>query len=347
MPGSKSGIPTLADVARAAGVSPATASRIANGRDGAHRIAPATAARVQAAIVRLGYRANPQARALRIGRPQAVGLLAWTGMHEQWWHPWHIRLLAGVETTLQCAGYDPLLLGVHRPGGRLCQPAVEALTARRVSGIISLIGLEADEHRELLQASAGAFAVLLQDAPARQPAFRCDLGPGIDAACAHLARLGHGRVAWVDHRRTDRRHELVHDAARRHHLALERVDLGPMRQFEDGLEAVIAPARRKWDSHDAPAVLAGSDLVAMGVLASWRARGLRVPEDRSLIGIDDLQACLCQPQLTSVSQAWEEIGAAAARHVLAVLDGGEPGPLPPIPSRLIIRASCAPPRSQP
>jgi DNA-binding LacI/PurR family transcriptional regulator len=338
--------PTLADVAQAAGVSRATASRVANGGAMAHRIAPATVERVAAAIRRLGYSANPQAQALRTGRPQAIGILGWNGVLGSWWHPWHIRLLHGVELTLELAGYDPVLLGVHRPGRPGHQPAIDALARRQVAGVISLVGLPEPQINELVVASQGAFVSLMRAEQGRAVA-RCDLGPGIDAACAHLAGLGHQALTWVDHQRGDDRLALARAAADRHGLRWTAIDLGPDPPLEAGAEATLAHLRSAWAGRDAPVVLAGNDLVALTVLDAWRMRGLRVPEDRSLIGLDDLQAPLAQPALTSISQQWEEVGAAAARHVLAVLAGSRPEQPPPIASRLIIRASTAAPRTTP
>jgi DNA-binding LacI/PurR family transcriptional regulator len=338
--------PTLADVALAAGVSRATASRVANGGATTHRIAPATIRRVETAIRRLGYSANPQAQALRTGRPQAIGILGWNGVLGTWWHPWHIRLLHGVELTLELAGFDPILLGVHRPDQPGHQPAIDALARRQVAGIISLVGLPEPQIDALVAASQGAFVSLMHAGP-RGAVACCDLGPGIDAACAHLAGLGHRTLAWADHRRDDDRLALARAAATRHGLRWTAMDLGPDPGVESGAEPTLARLRDAWAGHDAPAVLAGSDLVALAVLDTWRARGLRVPEERSPIGIDDLQAPLAQPALTSISQQWEEVGTAAARHVLAVLAGNRPAPPPPIPSRLIIRASCAAPGKQP
>lgn len=339
-------MPTLADVAQAAGVSRATASRVANGGALAHRIAPATAERVAAAIGRLGYRANPQAQALRTGRPQAIGILGWNGVLGLWWHPWHIRLLHGVELTLELAAYDPVFLGVHRLGRPGHQPAIDALARRQVAGVISLLSLSAAERAEVERGCRGAYIGLMHGAASAAVA-RCDLAPGLDAACAHLAGLGHRVVAWVDHQRGDDRLALARRAAARHGLRWSAIDLGPDPGLEAGAEATVAHLRSAWAGRDAPAVLAGSDLVALAVLDDWHARGLRVPDDRSLIGIDDLQAPLARPALTSISQQWEDIGIVAARHVLAVLAGASPVLPPPIASRLIIRASCAPPRKQP
>jgi LacI family transcriptional regulator len=339
-------MPTLADVAQAAGVSRATASRVANGGALAHRIAPATVERVAAEISRLGYRANPQAQALRTGRPQAIGILGWNGVLGMWWHPWHIRLLHGVELTLELAGYDPVFLGVHRLGRPGHQPALDALARRQVAGVISLVSLSAAQRAAVEDASRGAYIGLLR-ADAASAVARCDLASGIDAACAHLAGLGHHAVAWVDHQRGDDRLELARAAAARHRLRWSAIDLGPDPGLEGGVEATVTRLRSAWAGRDAPAVLAGNDLVALAVLDDWRVRGLRVPDDRSLIGIDDLQAPLARPALTSISQQWEDIGVAAARHVLAILAGSRPAPPVPIVSRLIIRASCAPPRKQP
>ncbi|HAT11005.1 MAG TPA: hypothetical protein DCS97_10515 [Planctomycetes bacterium] len=338
--------PTLADVARAAGVSPATVSRIANGGASTHRIRPATASRVQAEIARLGYSPNPQARALRTGRPRAIGILGWNGILGMWWHPWHIRLLHGIELSLELAGYDPVLLGVHRPDQPGHQPALEALARHQVAGIVSLVGLTPEEAAETLQVADGAFVALLHRTVG-VPSATCDLAPGLDAACAHLADLGHRTVAWVDHQRQDDRCRLAAAAARRHGLAWTAIDLGADPAWDGGCDDLLLALRRAWAGHDAPAVLAGSDLIALAILAVWRERGLRVPDQRSIIGIDDLQAPLAQPALTSISPAWEEVGATAARHVLAVLAGKGPAQPAPIPSRLIVRASCAPPRKQP
>jgi LacI family transcriptional regulator, repressor for deo operon, udp, cdd, tsx, nupC, and nupG len=331
--------PTIADVARRAGVSATAVSFAVNDRPG---VSPETRERILTVARELGWRPSASARALTEARTRAIGLVLARDPEQLELDAFFVRFLSGIERTLSPADHA-LLLQIVPAAGSL---AAYARLARggRVDGCL-LTDIEVDDPRFRLLEAEGVPAVL-----AGRPAGPCPFpwletrhAEGVDAAVAHLRELGHERIAFLG---GSAEHE--HVRARR---ARWRATAGPAAGPEE--YATIAPAAppdasaaaRRLLAAGASAVVCASDSLALPVLREARAAGLDVPGDVSVVGFDDSPlAALASPALSSVRVDYAEFGAAAAAALLAAI-AGEPVPgYSASPPELVLRSSTARPR---
>ena len=331
--------PTIADVARSAGVSPAAVSFAVNGRPG---VGAATRARILRAAAELGWHPSAHARALTDARARAVGLVLARDPAELEADAFFVRFLSGLERTLAPRDNALLLQLVPAVTG-VDTGAYERLAASgRVDGFI-LTDVERDDPRIAVVEAAGLPAVV-----AGHPGAGCPLpwvetehGRGMRAAARHLAGLGHERIgllagpAALDYVQV--RAEHWRDA-----VASAGCEPYPIVHAEPGAPPAAAAARAL--ATGATAVGATSDVLALSLVAAARAQGRRVPEDLSVTGFDDSAlAALAAPPLTSVRVDYAEFGAVAAAALLVAI-GGEELPRARLSEpRLVVRASTAAP----
>jgi DNA-binding LacI/PurR family transcriptional regulator len=326
--------PTIADVARRAGVSSAAVSFAVNGRPG---VSPETRERILAAARELGWRPSASARALTEARSRAIGLVLARDPAQIELDSFFVRFLAGLERTLAPAGYALLLQLV--PAGPALE-AYERLAAEgRVDGFLLTDVAVPDARFKLLEAAR--LPVVLAGHPAGEcpfPWVETRHIEGIDAAVDHLRELGHDRIGFLggppeyEHVqvRLERWRATAGDAAGPVVLARPE-DAGA------GARTILA------GSDPSPtAVVCTSDPLAMAVVAAARDAGLSVPGDVSVAGFDDSPlAALAAPALTSVRVDYGEFGAAAAAALLAAIAGAPAPVYSPSPPELVARASTA------
>ena len=309
---------TLAMVADAAGVSASTVSRILNGT------AVVSADKKQAidkAIARLGFVPNPVARGLAGGRTLSVGVLT-----QAIDSPFYGVALRGIEEDLDTAGYSPLFVSGHWNAAEEAR-CIEVLRSRRVDGIIVLTGRLSDQA---LKACAKSLPVVVTGRTLKAPGL-CSLNidnfEGGRLAAQHLLDLGHRRIAFIA---GDAAHPDALERQRGYQAALEAAGVAydeglvaPGRYHEDGgLEAVetLVHTRKRFT-----AIFAANDQMAQGAALALHRRGLRIPDDVSLVGFDDLPAsAYLLPPLTTVHQPAHELGRKAAQAMLQLLKGGKP-----------------------
>ncbi|HEY7076340.1 MAG TPA: LacI family DNA-binding transcriptional regulator [Solirubrobacteraceae bacterium] len=328
--------PTIADVARRAGVSAAAVSFAVNDRPG---VSPETRERILEAARELGWRPSASARALTEARTRAIGLVLAREPAQLEVDAFFVRFLSGIERTLAAADYA-LLLQLVLPGTGGALGAYERLAAAgRVDGFL-LTDPELEDPRFPLLERMG-LPVVIAGHPAADVPFQwieTEHQEGAAAAVEHLAGLGHARIGflggpahleWVQRRR-ERFEEALRAAG---------LPAGPIAYVEDG-----EPAGAVLDS-GATAVVCSSDLLALALVAAARERGVDVPGDLSVSGFDDSPlAALSVPSLTSVRIDYAEFGASAAALLLAAV-AGEPAPAyRPSRPELATRASTAAPR---
>lgn len=310
-------------VAERAGVSPSTVSRILNGTA---QVSEEKQALVKAVIKELGFRPDPAARSLAGGRTMSIGVL--TQFIDS---PYYGEALRGIEDELHKANYVPLFVSGHwnedEEKNRLFM-----LQERKVDGIIVLTGKLADET--LIEMAAKIPVVVTGRRLSGTGLFSIDFdnSEGASLAVRHLHALGHRRVAFISG-------PLDHpDAAQRLQGYRAEVNLRGMEIDEDlvevsdyqeagGFRAMnnLLSARVQFT-----AVIAANDQMAYGARLALHRSGLRVPEDVSLIGFDDLpHSAFTLPPLTSVRQSVYEIGASAAKAMFDLLNKKNP------PSRLV------------
>ncbi|WP_329615441.1 LacI family transcriptional regulator [Streptomyces brevispora] len=302
--------PTLNDVARAAGVSRAAASRVVNNAPGASDL---TRARVRAAVAELGFQPNESARALASGRRRAVDVIAVTSGAGTGWlgtHPYFSRVLAGMMPVLEGADAQLRLHSVGRDAGA---DAIEEIAANATLGAVLADATPAVATRFHRRCSR---VVSMVPTAASVPGMEADNIGGACAAVNELHRLGRRRIAAI--------HGPAHNPC-----AIDR-RLGYLRAVEGlGLTAVgadgdfcreggHAAALRLLEQDPAiDAMFVACDLMAAGAVQAITATGRRVPEDVSIIGFDDSIAAVCtNPPLTTMRLPVEEMAAAATRLLL-------------------------------
>lgn len=329
---------TIEDVASAAGVSVATVSRALRNLP---NVAESTRARVEDAATRLEYRADPAASRLAAGRSRSVGVVV------QLLHGWYSsHVVAGVEAVCAEAGYDTIVMGVG-PGSRDRDVfAGSSAIHRRVDALILVdVRVSASELRRLADQSLVVVAVG-HEVPEIPSVGIDDVEVGRIAA-RHLIELGHRRIGLINGPDTlpfvvpNQRQAGFEEALRSAGVEPDPALYTPGNfTVQDGADALHALMERD----DPPtAIFALSDEMAFGVILAAEERGIRIPDDLSLIGVDDHDVAPVVG-LTTVHQDVAEHGARAARLVIDQLaQGTESVDRAPAPVRLIVRRTTAAP----
>jgi LacI family transcriptional regulator len=331
---------TLRDVARRVGIHPATASRALNERT-RHLVSAETATRVTEAARELGYAPNSIARSLKTSRSLTVGVIL-----PDLTNPLFPPMVRGIEDALSPAGFTALIASTDNDHVR-ARAVVDALRLRQVDGWISAVATR-DDH---LFTDVGAPLVLLnrQDEDGT-PAVVGDDRDGIAQAIAHLVELGHSRIAYIAGPRAmstgAARYAAYAELTAARGLAVD----GGLVRFGEAfteLEGARALAELLEGPADFTAVIAGNDMMALGCYEALAERGLRCPQDISVVGFNDMHfADRFAPPLTTVRIPHHEMGRRAAEQLLAQIDGsGAAGERRIVlPAELVVRSSSAPPR---
>ena len=333
--------PTIRDVARHAGVSLGTVSNVLNRPE---IVAPETLVRVRAAIETSGFVRSSAARQLRDGSSRTIGVVILDVSN-----PFFTELVRGVESTVVEEGYVVVLCSTDESAQRE-QRYLRLLEEHRVDGILAT-PVESDTGLFAALAQRGLPVVLL-DRPVPDRSLcsvTVDDARGGELAAAHLFALGHQKIALVNGptsiRQCADRRRGVRRAARRARRDPDEAVLEfrvPTLTAESGEEAV---ARLLAGLAGASAVVCANDLLALGVLKGFAGAGVRVPDDVSLVGYDDVAfSAMLSPSLTSVRQPTTDLGATAARLLLDELAGDHHEHRKVVFSpQLAVRASTAPP----
>ncbi|GAA2394170.1 LacI family DNA-binding transcriptional regulator [Streptomyces glaucosporus] len=341
--------PTSRDVARAAGVSQAAVSLVLRGK-WRGRVSPGKAEAVRAAARELGYRPNQAARSLRLGRTRTALLVVPALTNE-----FFARLHAGTARVAAEHGFGVVLYPSPEGVGPARDPFDSASAA--LDGVIA--SSMASEALAALHAGGDLPLVMLDSEPERTRAaatVNLDIADGMRQVAAHLLGLGHRRLAhifadvdsWTFRVRAKALAAAVRAAGCEPPLARPAAltVAGGMRAARDLLAADPRPT----------ALVCDDDLLAAGACKAARRLGLRVPEDVSVTGFDDLSlATALEPELTTVRLPAEEAGAAGMRALLAALGAtgvpggaqGGPAEVTTLPVALTVRGSTAPPPDTP
>ena len=324
---------TIRDVARQAQVSVATVSRALTSPD---LVRAATRERVLAVAADLGYQPNLAARGLITGKTGNIGIVV-----PDLNNPFFTGVLKGVQNQARVASHAVFVADSDE------DPAAEEqlvrAMAKQVDGVILCSpGIEEQQVRELAEATT---LVLLNRRMRGVPAALMNSGSGMRQVIDHLVALGHNRIAFLNGPRTSwsnrERRRGLRQAQQKHDIDL--VDMGPFPpRYEGGLQAAdLAMAE------NVTAIVAYNDIMALGVLARLRDRGVRVPDDVSLTGFDDLMfGALCQPPLTTVSMPVMPAGRLAVDLLLDRLANRDAEVRQEeLDTQLIVRATTAPPAS--
>ena len=341
----------LRDVAARAGVSVGSASQ-AFGRP--ELVSKEVRERVLAAAEELGYAGpDPTARRLRTGRAGALGLIVAERLGYQFTDPASPAFLSGVARAMEAGPMGLLLI----PDSRFREAAADTVRGAAVDGFIVYSAPRNDPRVEAALARRLPVVTVDQPRNAPTPFVGIDDRAAARSAAEHLRGLGHERVAVLSFVTS-----LVRDGRMQLDLSVERLAgyreaLGTA--WDEGLVRTCRPnasepARRATlelmrDEKPPSAIVAMSDVLAIGVLQATAELGLSVPDDLSLVGFDDSPAAsLSSPRLTTVSQPHEEKGRLAAEWLLLAIERGESSPTRRrreiLPTELVVRETTAPPK---
>ncbi len=330
------GAVTLDQVADAAGVSPSTVSRVLNR---SAKVSEAKRRVVEETVARLNFQLNPLARGLALGRSMSIGVVT-----QAMDSPFYGEAMRGVEDALDGSGFMPLFISGHwsEPVEARC---LQMLQARRVDGVVVLHGRLSDA--ELMRVAERVPVVVTgRRLQGRQLlSFSIADFDGAVQATQHLLELGHRRIAHLGG--PDSHPDAMERMAGYRH-ALEQAgiafDARLVAQGELHEQSGAVAMRHLLDN--APpftAVFAVNDQMAFGAQLALRRSGLRVPQDVSLVGFDDLPvSAFMMPPLTTVRQPAREIGRIAVQGMLALIEGRKPDLVAPA-LQLIVRESTQAP----
>jgi LacI family transcriptional regulator len=325
--------PTIIDVAHVAGVSIATVSRALN--DGV--VSSRAQRKIMAAVQELGYRQNTLARGLVTGRSGVIGVLVPDVVG-----PLYAQMLRGVEDVLEPLGLHFLMVTDNREVDQE-KTAIELLLARSVDALI-IIGSKLED--ETLDGLVGNDlpVVLVQrekPGPTTHAALHLDNHAGVTQALEYFFQRGHRRIAHLSGIRRDGIERLASYHRILHAHGLEPRIYEAHSTEEGGFEAGLELLKHQ----DITAVFCSNDRIALGLYHALKIRGLRAPEDVSVIGFDALpMGAYLDPPLTSVYQPGRDMGRAAAETVLAALQGKETSRAITVEPTLVERSSVTKPK---
>lgn len=330
----RNGRPTIRAVADAAGVSIATVSRAMSGQS----VRPELAERVRAAAEELGYQPNPAAQGLVSGLNLTVGVVA-----PDLANPYFNTFLKALNVNATRAGFRTLVADTdNQPEEEL---EISRNLLRHVDGLVLIsprmpnesLRVLAKESDNIVLANRVAVGVGL-------PTVAVDIFGAMLDLCGHLARLGHRKLVYLEGPAAawpniERRRAIEHASA----FGMEAAIVPAGSSIEHGHEAAEEALK-----HNPTALVAFNDLVALGALARLGELGVRVPEDVSLTGTDDIPfARFATPPLTTTVGPQVRLGEAAWDLINAVMAGESPDEVPMLKADLVVRGSTGPAPGEP
>jgi len=333
---------TIKDVARAAGVSPATVSRALNDSP---LLRDETKDRIRRLSIELGYERNELARALVKGVSGAVGLVI-----PDITNPFFADIARGVEETARARGYG-VLLATTEGDLELEKSHLHLLRRKRVDGLLLTSVTAEDPHVEnLIRADIPFVLVSRLVRTLDAPFVVGDDQRGARLAVEHLISIGHRRIGFIGGPEDVQSSQ---DRMGAYQTVLTEQGL-PIRRGWAVFASFTQEAGREWgrtllSRKDRPtAIFAANDLIALGVMEAAEEHGLRIPEDLSLVGYNNISyAALPRIQLTTVAQPTLEMGRIAAEYLLDVIGGNRRRRLRKVLlPHLVVRSTTAPPQAQ-
>ena len=322
----------IKEVARLAKVSTATVSRTINGSD---KVTPETKERVRRAIEELKFYPNTWARALGSGRSNLYGLII-----SDITNPFFPELVKSFEDIAVQYGQEVLVANTNYDAARV-ELCVSRMLQRKVDGV-AIMTSEMDPKLITEFQSREIPLVFLDTGTAQGLTSNIvvDYAAGVDAAVEHIVGLGHTEIAFISGpmalRSARVRREAFTGCLKRRGIGAGLMEEGN-HQVDGGHDAMARLLSRKARP---TAVLASNDMTAIGALGAIHESGLRVPEDISIVGFDDIQICaFTQPALTTVRLSRDEIARVAFRALFSIRQDGGKGAEYAVPTTLVLRRS--------
>jgi LacI family transcriptional regulator len=304
---------TVHEVARVAGVSAATVSRLLNGTA---KVSEDKRVAIESAIERLNYKPNVLAQNLKTGSSQTIGVLTQSLVSG-----YFADAMAGVDDALHGTGYAPLIVSGHWHADEEAE-RIELLIARRVDGLVILSGKLKDEQILKLSQRVPIVAFGRDLRGPRTHGFSLDNYRGACDAVEHLIAHGHRDIAFIagpaDQQDALARLAGYRDTLAKHGIRQQRKLVVPGDFSESGglqaVERLLASGQRF------SAIFAANDLTAYGARLALYRRGISVPDDVSVVGFDDLHSSMyTTPPLTTVRQPLFDVGQRLGRAILRMI----------------------------
>jgi LacI family repressor for deo operon, udp, cdd, tsx, nupC, and nupG len=335
------GVANIYDVARRAGVSTATVSRVLSQPQ---VVSPETRQKVLAAVDVLGFTPNAAAKNLRTLRTAKL-LVTVPDLS----NPFFSLILQGIEDSAQREGYAVLVGDTQHESEREEKYAL-MLRRKEADGLIFLGHRLPKEAAALVRSMPPGRAPVVNGCEFTPrlgiPSVHIDNATAASDAMAHLYKLGHRRIGVITGPLVSplSRDRLAGATARAKKAKAERDMIVMNGDFS--IESGALAAERLLGRDQPPtAIFCFNDEMAMGVIETARRRGLRVPNDLSVVGFDDIRfARIVDPPLTTVAQPMRQIGEGTVRMLLEILRGSEAPESVTLPHTLVVRSSTAPPR---
>lgn len=326
----------MREVAQRAGVSPATVSRVLNKT---HYIAEETARRVLDVVGQMKYFKNVHARRLATGQSDLFGLVI-----SEIANPYFPELIRGFQASAWDSGFDVLLCNTQYDGAR-AQAIIQKLRESDVRGVaIMTSSIGRAMVSELIDAGIGVVFCNLSPPERLVSTILIDYQRGVSQAIEHVVRLGHQRASIIAGPERNRTAVMIKQALvtglQKQGLALSCL-VNSSYEVDAGASAV----RAVLSSQERPTVIfCGSDLIAMGAMSALERVGVEIPDDISVIGIDDIPfACLARPPLTTIRVPREHVGVVAFEALEKMLKKKRrQGADHYIETELVVRSSTGP-----
>lgn len=303
--------PTLTDVAEHASVSYQTVSRVINHHPS---VATKTRTRVLKAIAELGYRPNQAAQSLVTRRSKTVGIIS---SGTKYYGP--AQMVTNIETALKARGYGLAVATLEEPTLEQMHSAVDQLNRQSVDGFILITPIQRNSSTEISQLLDSPFIMVDIKLGEQIPSVIIDQRYGAKIATQHLLDLGHRDVCEISGPLT------WSDAEQRHQgwlLALREAGIDSCVSVESDWTAAggYAATRQLLEKTSFTALFVGNDQMALGAMRAFWEHGLRVPDDVSIVGFDDVpEAAFYTPPLTTVRQDFTTLGRQSVEYLMALI----------------------------
>jgi DNA-binding LacI/PurR family transcriptional regulator len=327
---------SIKDVAREAGVSTATVSHVINNT---RFVSEEVRGRVLAAVEKCGYYPNADARSLASGRSHVIGLVV-----SDISNPFFPELVKSIESAAFERGYDVMLSNTNYDPERTSH-YIRRFIERKLAGVVVMTSeLDAELIGELAKREVSVVFLDLGEPGVHMSNLRVNYEAGIEEAISHLVSLGHTEISFIGgpaHLRSAARRREAFVASMRRHLPEARAEVF---RGDFKLEGGRRAACEMLDLTERPtAVVAANDMMALGAMVEFRAAGLQIPRDVSIVGFDDIAfATLCEPPLTTICLPRMELGRRAVEALMTAIERpDQQGVEINIPTYLITRGSTA------
>lgn len=331
---------TLNDVAQYAGVSYQTVSRVVNGHP---NVSPATRSRIQSIIQELGYNPNKVAQSLVGNQSNTLAILTFAMNH---FGP--TQMMLNIERAAKDLGYDLIFSNLAEPSYEQLFKALTSLSGRQVDGILAISPVVGISYQEMMKFCGHTPLVQIDPQMGLEvPSVIVDQKYGSQLVTEHLISLGHQRIAEISGPLN------WFGAIARHEqwlATLEKAGLTPMMSIEGDWSAQSgyeAAHRLLKADPGFTALVVGNDQMALGALYALNEYNLRVPEDISVVGFDDIpEATFFRPPLTTVKQDFNQLGEIGVKYLLELIHTPDtPIKQHVILPKLVVRESTAAPRT--